>query len=75
MIKEKDKLEFLGQIIDIFEDFLADNGVKIPACEQEKAEDEDQDDNDVVIYGSSYYQLEDELKSMMIQWGVMQEEA
>ena len=30
MIKKEDKSEFIGQIMDLFEDFLDEYGIKIP---------------------------------------------
>ena len=34
MIKKEDKPEFIGQIMDLFEDFLDEYGIKIPQKEE-----------------------------------------
>ena len=40
MIKKEDKPEFIGQIMDLFEDFLDEYGIKIPQKEGEESYDE-----------------------------------
>ena len=65
-IGANDKAEFLGQIIDIFEDFLEEKGVMFPN------EERDQDpDNAAIIYGTDYGDLQDELTALMIGWDLM----
>lgn len=64
-IDKNDKAEFLGQIIDIFEDFLEERGVNLTNEERE------QDPDAAIIYGTDYGQLREELEVMMIAWGVM----
>lgn len=61
-IKEKDKAEFLGQIIDIFEDFLEDKGINIPN------EDRDQDEDGAIIYGEDYDVLRSQIESTLVAW-------
>lgn len=41
MIKKEDKSEFIGQIMDLFEDFLDEYGIKIPQKEGEEGYDPD----------------------------------
>lgn len=36
MIKKENKSEFIGQIMDIFEDFLDEYGIKLPQKEGRK---------------------------------------
>ena len=65
-IDQNDKAEFLGQIIDIFEDFLEERGVMFPN------EERDQDpDNAAIIYGTDYGYLSEELETLMIGWDLM----
>lgn len=65
-IGANDKLEFLGQIIDIFEDFLEERGVMFPN------EERDQDpDNAAIIYGTDYGYLSEALEALMIGWDLM----
>lgn len=65
-IGKNDKAEFLGQIIDIFEDFLEEHGVMFP--NEERAQDPD---NAAIIYGTDYGYLSEELETLMIGWDLM----
>lgn len=57
-------LEFIGQIIDIFEDFLEEREVTLPNDERE------QDEYAAIIYGTDYDQLQTELIDTMWNWGI-----
>ena len=57
-------LEFIGQLIDIFEDFLEERGVMLPNDERE------QDEDAAIIYGTDYDQLQTELIDTMRNWGI-----
>lgn len=73
MINTNDKAEFIGQIIDIFEDFLDEKGIVIE--NPERLEDPDFDpENPVNIYGSDYGDLQTQLEATMVRWGIMREE-
>jgi len=65
MVTEKDRLEFIGQIIDIFEDFLEEKGIEIQNDEKEDSE------NPAIIYGTDYGGLSDYIENMMMSWGVL----
>lgn len=67
MIKEENQNELIGQIIDIFEDFLEDHNIDIPNEER----DEDTDDA-AIIYGSDYDQLQEELLELMKAWEIIE---
>ena len=65
MIKEENQNELIGQIIDIFEDFLEDHNIDIPN------EERDNDtDNPAIIYGSDYGQLQEELLELLRAWKI-----
>lgn len=66
MVKTNDRAEFIGQIIDIFEDFLEEKGIEIPNVDRE-------DENDAIIYGMDYGELQTNLEFMMTSWGVLEE--
>ena len=68
MVDVNDKVEFLGQIIDVFEDFLTEKDV-VP-FNDEPQEDNDPD-NPVYIYGDDYYEIEDALRVIMERWKVI----
>lgn len=67
MIKEENQNELIGQIIDIFEDFLESHNIDIPNEER----DEDTDDA-AIIYGSNYGQLQEELLELMKAWEIIE---
>lgn len=46
-------------ILDIFEDMLEEKGIMIPDEDREGAEDE------ACLYGSTYYELEDEIAKLL----------
>lgn len=66
MVKTNDRAEFIGQIIDIFEDFLEEKGIEIPNVDRE-------DENDAIIYGMDYGELQTNLEFMMTSWGILEE--
>lgn len=61
-----ERMEFLGQIIDIFEDFLDEKGVWFENPERE-------DDSPAIIYGSDYDELSNKLEDMMVVWNVLRD--
>lgn len=67
-VKEEDVPEFIGQCIDIFEDFLDSKGVLI------ENEDNDYSESHANIYGTDYGDLSDELRGFFQAWGVIKKE-
>lgn len=61
-INENDKAEFVGQIIDVFEDFLESKGINIP--NDEKTDE----DNPAVIYGTDYGEIQTDLEELLENW-------
>ena len=61
-ISENDKAEFVGQIIDVFEDFLESKGIDIPNDEK------DDDDNSAIIYGTDYGEIQTDLEELLQNW-------
>lgn len=64
-VQEHEKAEFLGQIIDIFEDFLEERGVMLDNPEGEE------DDDAAIIYGTDYGELQSQLEELMVNWRLM----
>lgn len=62
-VKQTDEAEFIGQFIDVFEDFLDSKGI----CIDNTDRDED-DDNAAIIYGEDYDILADEILSVLHNW-------
>ena len=68
-ISNSDLPEFVGQIIDIFEDFLDSHGVIIDNPERE--EDPNADPESMAnIYGTDYDELQDEIEQTLVNWGL-----
>lgn len=68
-----DKLEFIGQIIDIFEDFLDEKGAKIDNPDRDKNAIVDASCSDINIYGCDYGDLSDRIESAMTNWSFFKE--
>jgi len=69
--RRSDRQEMIGQIIDIFEDWLADEKGVTPEmipC------DDREDDNDALIYGCDYGTLEGRIEQVLINNGLIEEE-
>lgn len=64
-VSDDDRPEFIGQIIDLFEDFLEEKGIDI--TNQEK----DASNNPAVIYGSDYGELSDGLEHILHAWNLL----
>lgn len=64
-IDAADRLEFIGQVIDIFEDFLDEKGIEIINPEKHDS------DNPAIIYGSDFGKLEDGLERILHAWNLL----
>lgn len=73
IISKENTPEFIGQIIDIFEDFLADKNIEIPNPEKEDDRDsyENPDEEIAILYGSDYGELQTALENTMEHWGIL----
>ena len=65
-LSNSERLETLGCIIELFEDFLDEKGIVIP--NDEKDQDPDSASN---IYGTDYGNLSDDLEHLLIRLGMM----
>lgn len=65
-ITADDAPEFYGQIIDVFEDFLAEKGIQI--TDEKSNDDRDDSVNTAIIFGSDYDGIRDSLESIMQNW-------
>ena len=68
-INKNDKEEFIGQIIDLFEDFLDEKNVKISNPEAV----EDGEENAAIIYGNDYDTLHDQIQDVLVNWNIIPE--
>ena len=62
-INENDMPELIGQIIDIFEDFIEEKGIEI-----DNPEKDEEPESAAILYGSDYYSLELQIKDILINW-------
>lgn len=69
-VSENDRAEFIGEIVDIFEDFLEEKGITIPNPEKDETDDE----NTAIIFGSDYGYCQDRLEEMMRNWKILKGE-
>ena len=68
-VSRNDLPEFLGQIIDIFEDFLEERNIDLQNSERDERDDPE---NAAIIYGTDYGELQSELEEMLTAWKVVQ---
>lgn len=65
-VQNGDRTEFLGQLIDTFEDFLEGKGITFPNSERE-----DSGEDAAIIYGSDYDWIQCGLEETLMRWGVL----
>ena len=65
-LSNSERLETLGCIIELFEDFLDEKGITIPNDEKEQSPDSASN-----IYGTDYGILSDRLEHLLIRLGMM----
>lgn len=63
--------EFLGNILDIFDDFLEEHNVRIPESDKEMEADFECDPNNFArLYGTVYDELLQKISKLIIAWTV-----
>lgn len=53
------------EIIEVFEDFLKDRGIRIPSSDAEMEADGTLEGNEALIYGSDYAELEEAISNYL----------
>lgn len=75
-IQENDRLEFIGEIIDGIEDFLAAKGIAFPETKQLMLDagmpEEEASANDVVLYGENYDAVSSVIEDVCKAWNVFE---
>ena len=61
-LSDDDAPEFIGQIVDVFEDFLDEKGITIENEEREG------DDDEAIIYGTDYDEIADGIREIISRW-------
>lgn len=76
MIKREELCEFVGQLIDVVEDFLEEKGVSFPETRQLMIDagcsEEEVEENDVILYGDNYDAIAGPFEAMLINWGLVE---
>ena len=62
-IADEDEPELVGEIVDIFENFLDEKGISI-----ENDEKDGYDDDEAIIYGSDYDEIADGIRNVLKSW-------
>lgn len=70
-VPENQTAEFIGQIIDIFEDFLTEKNITLENPEKEENQDVQPDEEQAIIYGSDYGELQTNLESLLKNWNII----
>ena len=63
-LEDYDIAQFVGNIINIFEEFLEDKGIDIPNDEK------DDDDYAAIIYGTDYGMIQTDIETLLEDWEV-----
>lgn len=71
IINEMNKPELIGNIIDIFEDFLDGKGVIIPTLERDEDPELDAESS-ANLYGEDYDSLSASLENLLRSWDVIE---
>lgn len=69
IINKMNKPELIGNIIDIFEDFLDDKGIIIPNPERDEDPELDAESS-ANIYGEDYDSLSTSLENLLRSWNI-----
>ena len=69
IVNEINKTELIGNIIDIFEDFLDDKGIFIPNPDRDENPELDMESS-ANIYGEDYDSLSTSLENLLRSWNI-----
>lgn len=72
-ITKEDKKEFIGQVIDVFEDFLDEKGIVIPNEDRDMNPDLEPEVS-TNIYGNDYDSIKEKLEKLFINWSILEDE-
>lgn len=76
MIEANDKAEFVGQVIDLFEDFLEERGISLKNEEKNGLAAAGEDpEQEAIIYGADYDQLQAGIEELLENWGLVNNES
>ena len=68
-VTNNDLPELVGQLIDIFEDFLSDKNIEIKNPEKEDAIADGEDPEEIaILYGTDYGEIQSRVEDTLIRW-------
>ncbi len=68
-VKSENLPELVGQLIDIFEDFLAEKGVEIENPEKAEVVADGEDPESIcILYGTDYGVLQSAIEETLVNW-------
>lgn len=71
-VKCGDRAEFIGQIMDVFENFLDEKGIEIPSSIEQMKDDDNYEDNAAILYGDDYSEIADFIEDILLNWKVLE---
>lgn len=71
-VSEEERPQFLADILDVFDDFLIEKDIRIASSDEEmQKNDVDPEENEARLYGSDYFQLEEDVAAAIGNWNRM----
>ena len=71
-IQREELTEFIGQILDVFEDYLEEKGVSILNEDRQAAIEAGEDPEGLcILYGSDYGELQSGIKEILYHWDLI----
>lgn len=68
-VKNEDLPELVGELIEIFEDFLAERGIEIENPEKQEAIADGEDPESIcILYGTDYGEIQSLVEETLINW-------
>lgn len=68
-VKNEDLPELVGELIEIFEDFLAEKGIEIENPEKQEAIADGEDSESIcILYGTDYGEIQSLVEETLINW-------
>ena len=68
-VKNEDLPELVGELIEIFEDFLAEKGIEIENHEKQEAIAAGEDPESIcILYGTDYGEIQSLVEETLINW-------
>lgn len=68
-VKNEDLPELVGELIEIFEDFLAEKGIEIENPEKQEAIADGEDPESIcILYGTDYGEIQSLVEETLINW-------